>query len=98
MATAKKNAAINRIPSRPLPPDPAGKNDDSAERAQEALDAFRSSTVSEEGKVLMELISDLAHWADRHNYDLGAAICSAISCYDEETGGKGHQFDSLEAL
>lgn len=62
-------------------------NDDRAEWAQAALEAFRDACHmgEEEGEiVLQDLLTDLCHWADREGVDWPAALARGMSNYQEE--------------
>lgn len=41
--------------------------------------------------IIVDLLADLAHWCDRHDVDLQAAIRRATCHYRKETSWKGRQ-------
>lgn len=101
---------LERIPKArgpKLPPDPEGKNEERADWAGAAISTFMSETRTDEGDALSDLLADLGHWADRNGARLSSidgGPCSLLSelrraafHYDEETGGKGQQFEFLRA-
>lgn len=80
-----------------LPKDPEGMNDRRAEWAGKAIAAFREATGSDEEDSLGDLLVDLMHWADRHNFDFESAYFRAADCYEEETReAQAHAFDAYE--
>ena len=72
-----------RKPSK-LPPDPEGKNDDSAAWAASALAAFSRITGADDDTAL----ADLMHWCDRNHFDFAAALERAHGHYEAETCGE----------
>jgi hypothetical protein len=74
--------------TKPLPPDPEGRNDDRASWAGHAITAFREATGTDVEDALPDLLTDLIHWADRQDYDFEAALRRARAHYDAETGGE----------
>ncbi|MBS0207756.1 MAG: hypothetical protein JSS27_02270 [Planctomycetes bacterium] len=72
-----------------LPPDPDGMNDSRAQWAGSALLAFMFETGTDLEDALGDLLADLMHWADRHNFDFDLALDRARSHYAEETAGEG---------
>jgi hypothetical protein len=77
------------MPRRKLPPDPDRQNDDRSEWAAVALKAFQAETGTEDEDVLADLLTDLIHWADRHNRDFAQECDLARSRYRDETDAKG---------
>ena len=80
-------------------------NDDRASWAEAALLAFgkrtrllKESVGDKEDPffIISDLLADLAHWCDRHEVDLAAALLQAAGHYKEETGGAGRQFSSMK--
>lgn len=71
-----------------LPPDPEGKNDDRASWAGSALATFIQVTGTDLEDAMGDLLADLMHWADRHNYDFDAALDRARHHYEAETVGE----------
>jgi hypothetical protein len=69
-----------------LPPDPEGMNDARAEWADEAIKTFIARTGTDLEDSLGDLLCDLLHWSDRHNFDFDAALDRARFHYDAETG------------
>jgi hypothetical protein len=53
---------------RVLPPDPEDANDEHAERAETAVNAFRRETNSDECTAIRDLLCDLMHFCDRRGY------------------------------
>jgi len=68
-----------------LPADPEEMNDDRAEWAAMALEAFQHATGTEEEDALRDLLCDLMHWCDRNNCDFNAALSRAQMHYETET-------------
>lgn len=71
-----------------MKPDPDGMNDDRAEWAQQAVDAFQLATNTDPENLLADLLCDLMHWADRNAETAGsfeAALARAQSNYEAET-------------
>jgi hypothetical protein len=90
-----------------IPPDAAANegasNDDRALWAEAALLAFAQRTglakeiVGDKEDpffIISDLLADLAHWCDRHEVDLPAALIHAAQHYGAETNGTGKQFSS----
>lgn len=78
-----------------IPPDPEDMNDQRAEAAGSALDAF-TNDMGETGKDLdiqnlTDLICNFGHYCDRNNIDFADILRRAQYHYDEETGNKGKQ-------
>ncbi len=71
-----------------LPPDREGKNDDRASWAGSALSTFIQVTGTDLEDAMGDLLADLMHWADRHNYDFDAALDRARHHYEAETVGE----------
>jgi hypothetical protein len=68
-----------------LPPNPDGQNDDRAEWAASALRQFQCATGTDYEDALGDLLCDLMHWSDRHNFDFELALDRARGHYREET-------------
>ena len=68
-----------------IPPDPVGMNDRRAERAGSVLRMFVGMTRSSEP--LRDLLTDLAHWADRNGKDFSLEMGVAAASYKSETEG-----------
>ena len=73
-----------------LPPDPEEMNDDRAEWAQVALDAFAHvtgmDTAGEDDEtVLGDLLCDIMHWCDRNGVSFAVTMETARVHYDAET-------------
>lgn len=75
-------------------------NDERASWAEVGLLAYGQQTGTVGDKVgddedpsviITELLADIAHWCDRNNVDLQAALASAAKYYHTETGGEGRQ-------
>ena len=64
-------------------------NDTRSAWAATAIWAFREETVTEYEDGWSELIADLMHWADRHNFDFDAALARETDHYEAETMGEG---------
>ena len=59
-------------------------NFERARWAATALAAFRQKTRCDHEDSLGDLLCDLMHWADAHNFDFEAALFRAESHYREE--------------
>lgn len=70
------------------PPDPERMNDRRSAWAQIAVSAFQAAHGTDDENVLCDLLCDLMHWADRHNYDFPAALVRAQDHYEAETAGE----------
>jgi hypothetical protein len=70
-----------------LPPDPEGMNDARASWAGAAIYVFTRITGTDIEDNLGDLLCDLMHWSDRHNFDFQIALDRAHCHYVEETGG-----------
>lgn len=73
-----------------LPADPDGLNDDRAEWAGEAVEAFAGAvyatrTTESDATILSDLLCNLRHWADRNAVDFDTALVQAICHYADET-------------
>ena len=68
-----------------LPPDPERMNGDRADWAAAALRQFQCATGCDYEDSLGDLLCDLMHWSDRHNFDSQAALCRARGHYAAET-------------
>ena len=68
-----------------LPPDPDDMNEDRAEFAATAMDAFRTVCRTDDCDALTDLLADLMHWADRNGGKFGRAMRLARQHYIEET-------------
>lgn len=77
-----------RSVSAGLPPDPEGMNDKRAGWAATALKAFQDETGADDEDALGDLLGDLMHWCDRHNFDFEAALERARGHYEAETAGE----------
>jgi hypothetical protein len=91
--TAAIAKAKDEIPSptdsrRQLPPDPERMNADRALWAGAALQKFQRITGTDHEASLGDLLADLMHWADRNNFDFGAALSRARGHYEAETTGE----------
>jgi hypothetical protein len=71
-----------------LPPDPEGMNDARARSADAAIRTFMDETGTDCETALLDLLVDLQHWADRHNFDFPIVVQQARKNYWEEIGGK----------
>jgi hypothetical protein len=81
-------AAVIRGTARPLPPDPEKMNGDRTEgAAAAALRQYQCATGCDYEDSLGDLLCDLMHWGDRHNFDFEAALCRARGHYEAETAG-----------
>jgi hypothetical protein len=78
-------------------------NDERASWAEVALLAFAQRTrmakkmigdKEDAFLIVSDLLTDLAHWCDRHNIELGVALVHAAGHYQAETGGAGRQLSS----
>ena len=68
-----------------LPPDPEYMNDNRADWANAAICVFMRETGTDYEDCLCDLLADLLHWSDRHNFDFDAAMERARDHYREET-------------
>ena len=59
---------------RKLPPDPESMNDARAQWADAAIRTFMEETGTDYEDSLGDLLCDLLHWSDRHNFDFEAAL------------------------
>jgi hypothetical protein len=78
------------MPRQPkLPPDPEGLNEDRADWADQALEAFGQASggdyLEDPRSNLVDLLCDLRHWADRNDIDFSAALRMSEVHYHEET-------------
>lgn len=71
--------------TKTLPADPEQMNDNRSKWAQHAITTFAAVTGCDEEDVLGDLLTDLMHWADRHNYDFALALFRAEMHYEAET-------------
>lgn len=84
-----------------LPPDPEGMNDDRAEWAEHAIDAFgertRMNTAGEDRETMLgDLLTNLMHWCDRNDVDWDMKLLGATVNYDGETSGDDDDDDDGE--
>lgn len=68
-----------------LPPDPESMNHRRAAWAGRAVAAFREATGTDEADSITDLVCDLMHWCDRHEFDFEAALLHSRGHYAEET-------------
>jgi hypothetical protein len=84
------------------PPDPQESNEDRAEAAQRAIEAFALDFGEiNEGRDFLQqnvqdLLCDLGHLFDRVGLDLSGILSSAKRQYDEETSFEGKQFGFID--
>jgi hypothetical protein len=81
---------MNAKTSANLPADPEGMNDERAEWAQTALDAFARETGQDKSgdddqTILTDLVGDFMHWCDRNSVDFAVVLHGAQVHYAEET-------------
>lgn len=78
------------IKHRKLPPDPEGQNDNRAQWAHVAVDAFIEETGTDFGDALSDLLCDLMHLCDRKSVfgKFEAQLDRARFNYEEETLGE----------
>jgi hypothetical protein len=80
---------LGRGPNDELPHDPEGMNDDRAEWARAAVEAFRAATGTDDGDAISDLLADLMHLCDREPDTFGASfrrqLERAAMHYEEET-------------
>lgn len=81
--------------SRRVPPDPEKMNDERAEWAAAAIEAFEGQTRTDREDAVCDLLADLAHWCDRNDMNMGHELRRAIDHYDAETNSKGKQFEGV---
>jgi hypothetical protein len=70
-----------------LPPDPEGMNGRRSMWAAHALSTFQTVTRTEIEDSLSDLLADLMHWADRHDFDFNHELQRGLSHYEAETAG-----------
>jgi hypothetical protein len=70
----------------------AGFNNHRAQWASLALQTFVLATGSDLEDSVADLLTDLAHWCDRHGLYLSHEFERAKDHYDAETDGTGEQF------
>lgn len=81
-----------------LPPDPEEMNDERAEAAQRAIEAFAldfGEAIADKGILeqnISDLVADLGHLADRFGIDFTTILSRAALHYNEETDNQGRQF------
>ena len=68
-----------------VPPDPEHMNDLRAVWAWRALAAFIDATGVDLEDSVGDLLADLMHWCDRHNFDFEIALDRARCHYEAET-------------
>ena len=68
-----------------LPPDPEERNDERAEWAQSAINAFRIATGTDPEDAVSDLLADLMHWCDRYGPGFHNELNRARNHYDAET-------------
>lgn len=67
--------------------DPDEMNEQRAAWASAAIDLFSRATGADtEEESLCDLITDLLHWAERHDIDWQKTLAASISRYFDETG------------
>jgi hypothetical protein len=83
--------------------DEGPSNDERASWAEAALLAFAQRTglakeivgdKEDHFFIISDLLADLAHWCDRNEVDLPAALIHAAEHYRAETNGRGKQFSA----
>jgi hypothetical protein len=68
-----------------LPPDPEEQNDDRAEWAETALEAFMAVCKTDESDAVADLLANLRHYCDRNDLDFDAELSRANMNYEAET-------------
>lgn len=68
-----------------LPPDPDGQNDDRAEWADTALNAFMRVTRTDHEDAVSDLLADLMHYCDRQGWNFEDELRRGSEHYHEET-------------
>ena len=68
-----------------LPPDPEMMNEDRSRRAGLAINAFITETGTAFESGLGDLLTNLMHWSDRHNFNFDAELDRARRHYHVET-------------
>jgi hypothetical protein len=71
-----------------LPPDPEEMNDKRAAWAGSSLRTFIDETGVDQEDALGDLLCNLMHWSDRHDYDFDAALDRARFHHEAETAGE----------
>lgn len=85
-------------PAAELPPDPEHMNDERAEWAGDALKRFTAEHGEEAGGTrqnLVDLLTDLAHYCDRHELDFALCLRMAKTNYSAETDDFGTQYNGV---
>jgi hypothetical protein len=81
----------------PAPEDPESfggpTNADRAVWAEQALQTFNQSTGVDLEDSVADLITDMAHFCDRHGMNIAHEIERARGMYGDETHGQGNQFE-----
>lgn len=95
MTMKKDHHRAHRKRAAKLPPDPEEMNDERSDWAQAGLDGFMTVCRTDAPDALPDLLADFGHWCDRNGEDFGALLKRAAFHYNEETGGKGEQFEIL---
>jgi len=72
----------------------ATTNEQRAANARVALQAFKDCTGSDDCDAIADLITNLAHYCDRHGVNLGNEIRRACGHYREENP-TGKQFNTV---
>lgn len=93
-----EDAATVTCEPRGVPPDPEDMNDERAEWAQAAIDGFLKSHRGDEDMAVSDLLCNLGHYCDRAGINMVEALSFARGNYNEETGGKGTQLDTLSSV
>ncbi|KVV40977.1 hypothetical protein WT27_13750 [Burkholderia territorii] len=78
-------ASIQRRVKGHSPADPERMNDDRAEWASKALEAFREVTGCQQGDDIADLLADLIHYCDRNGYAFEGELDRARQHYADET-------------
>lgn len=81
---------MTEINPKQLPPDPEGMNDNRAEWADGAIEAFQAATGTDREDALSDLLCDLMHLCDRDVFlgDFDTQLERARGHYEAETAGE----------
>jgi hypothetical protein len=68
-----------------IPPDPEQMNDDRAEWAEVAIEAFEGKTGTDREDAVCDLLADLMHFCDRNGFEFAVELGRAETHYEAET-------------
>jgi hypothetical protein len=102
-ARSSDNKRQDEAAPMPLDVDDEGKNDDRAEWALQALEAFQEATGADDCDAIGDLIADLAHLCDREGERFGWSVRDQIErglrAYEQEiTDEEPEEIDAAEVV